>query len=260
MIDLHFHLLPGIDDGPATIEDAVVLARAAAEAGTRAIVATPHVNHKYRNDAATIATALEALRARLGEEELALEVHAGAEIAMTMIGALTNEELSALTLGDGNWVLLECPFAAVASGFDLLVAELQGTGHGVVLAHPERSATFHRDPTLLQRLVNDGALVSLTAGSLVGRFGSEVKRFSRQLVQEGVVHNVTSDAHNLTSRPPGIQHELEQAGLEELGDWLTRAVPEAILTGAEIPPRPPQTRTRTSATANPWWRRVVRRA
>lgn len=258
MIDLHFHLLPGIDDGPPTLDGAAALAAAAAAAGTRTIVATPHVNRTYRNDAATIAAGLDAVRARIAEEGLPLEILGGAEIAMTMAGAMPSEQLAGLTLGGGRWLLLECPFAPVASGFDLLVAELQGRGHGVVLAHPERSAVFHRDPELLRRLVGDGALVSITAGSLVGRFGGEVRRFSRQLVSAGLVHNVASDAHNLTSRPPGMGQELEEAELGWLAEWLTRAVPAAMLADERVPP-PPEPAAGTP-TAGPWWRRALRRA
>ncbi|HLL91334.1 MAG TPA: CpsB/CapC family capsule biosynthesis tyrosine phosphatase, partial [Solirubrobacteraceae bacterium] len=105
-------------------------------------------------------------------------------------------------------------------------------------AHPERCQAFHRDPRMLAALVRDGVLTSITAGSLVGRFGNRVRRFALQLVQDELVHNVSSDAHGHDRRRPGIAAELEQAGMGELCEWLTEAVPAAILSGGEIPPRP----------------------
>jgi tyrosine-protein phosphatase YwqE len=91
---------------------------------------------------------------------------------------------------------------------------------------------------MLGSLVRDGALTSLTAGSLVGRFGRDVQRFALKLAEEEMVHNVASDAHDLVSRPPGMRAELQRAGLAPLGEWLTETVPAAILNGSEIPDRP----------------------
>jgi protein-tyrosine phosphatase len=107
-----------------------------------------------------------------------------------------------------------------------------------MIAHPERCPAFHREPAALESLVRSGALTSITAGSLVGRFGGEVRRFARRLVADGLVYNVASDAHNAMRRPPGIAAELAEAGLDELTDWLACLVPLAILSGGEIPTCP----------------------
>jgi protein-tyrosine phosphatase len=238
VIDLHCHVLPGIDDGPKTIEGSVALARAAAARGTRVLVATPHVSWHYQNEAATIARLTEEVNERLSVEGIALEVLTGAEIAMTRVEEIEPGELERLSLGRGPWILLEPPFTPVATGLDGVVLALQSTGRSVVIAHPERCPAFHRDPATLESLVRAGALTSITAGSLVGRFGGEVRRFARRLVADGLVHNVASDAHDAERRPPGIAAELAEAGLGELTDWLTRAVPAAVLAGEEIPPCP----------------------
>jgi protein-tyrosine phosphatase len=253
VIDLHCHILPGIDDGPDAIEGSLMLARAAAAAGIGTIVATPHVSREYPNDAATIAELLDDVRARLSAEGVALELHPGAEIAMTMIDDIAPEELQQLTLGGGPWLLIECPFTSLASGVDILLLRLQSHGHRVVLAHPERSPFFHRDPEMLGSLVRAGALTSITAGSLTGRFGSRVRRFALDLAHDELVHNVTSDAHDHAGRPPGIRAELEDAGLGRLGEWLAQAVPAAILAGEEIPPRPAFAAASRKTSA--WWRR-----
>ncbi|MGP0100348.1 MAG: tyrosine-protein phosphatase [Solirubrobacteraceae bacterium] len=239
VIDLHCHVLPGIDDGPASIDGSLALARAAAGAGTRTLIATPHVSARYPNDAATIARLVEQLNARLAAEAIAVDVRAGAEIALTSALEMEPERLAELALGGGSWLLVEPPYTPAATGVDALVLDIARRGHRVVLAHPERCPAFHRDRAVLESLVRAGVLTSITAGSLVGRFGAQVRRFALALVRDGLVHNVASDAHDHRDRPPGIAAELAQAGLQPLAAWLTCGVPAAILAGGEIPPPPP---------------------
>jgi protein-tyrosine phosphatase len=262
VIDLHCHLLPGIDDGPRTAAGSLALARVAAELGTRTIIATPHVSWRYRNDAATIARLTREVGAAVAGAGLELEVIAGAEVAITRMPELAPSERSALLLGDGPWLLLECPFSSVLTGLEPLVGELESEGHHVMLAHPERCQAFHRDPELLQALVGAGALVSITAGSLIGRFGERVRRFALELVDAELVHNVASDAHDAQHRSPSIADELARAGLAGLRGWLTEDVPAAMLAGElGIPRRPPVLVAPRGSTRAPWWRRgPLRRA
>lgn len=238
MIDLHCHLLPGIDDGPATIDDSLALARAASAAGITTALATPHVSPRYPNDVATIASLVYELNERLAAEQIALQVLPGAEIALTSAVEMPSERLAGLALGGGGWLLIEPPFTPAAGGIDALVLELVGRGARVVLAHPERCPGFQRDRAVLRSLVRAGVLTSVTAGSLVGRFGAQVRRFSLELMSEGLVHNVASDAHDDVDRPPGIADHLARAGLQPLERWLTSQVPEAILAGDPLPPPP----------------------
>lgn len=244
VIDLHCHVLPGIDDGPTTIEGSLELARAAAAAGTRVLVATPHVNRRYSNRADTIARLVEELNERLRAEGVAtadgtpLEVRSGAEIALTQIAGIEPGELVRLRLGGGRWLLVEPPFTPVASGLDAILLDLLDCGHRIVLAHPERCPAFQRKPEVLVALVDAGLLTSITAGALVGDFGSEAQRLALRLAHEGLLHNVASDAHDHLNRPPSIATEIEQAGLAPLTAWLTDAVPAAILGHEEIPSRP----------------------
>jgi protein-tyrosine phosphatase len=238
VIDLHCHVLAGIDDGPESIAGSLAIARAAADAGVRTLVATPHVNWRYRNDAATIADRVAQLRELLAAEDVNVELRAGAEVAMTEIAELEQAELARLRLGGGEWLLLEPPFSPIATALGPIVQAVQRGGSRVLLAHPERCPAFHRDPRLLGALVDEGVLTSITAGSLVGRFGGQVRRFARQLVHEELVHNVASDAHDLAERAPGLASELEQAGIGALAEWLTESVPAAILDGGPVPERP----------------------
>jgi protein-tyrosine phosphatase len=263
MIDLHCHVLPGIDDGPETIEQSAALARTALAAGTSTMVATPHVSHHYRNSPQTIADGVKAVNARLQAEAIRLEVVPGAEIAVTHLIEIAPAQLERLGLGGSQWLLVEPPFTASATGIDAILLDLRNRGHRILLAHPERCPAFHRDPRLLEAIVQAGALTSITAGALIGRFGEDVRRFALQLVDAEMVHNVASDAHDLKRRPPEIAGALEQTGLAPLADWLTEAVPAAILeNGDTIPPRPAggQRPHRPRERSGSWIGRRLRRA
>lgn len=254
MIDLHCHVLPGIDDGPTTIEQSLELVRAAALAGTETIVATSHASAHYPNGAETIHRLVSELRERLRREDIAVAIEPGAEVAMTHVEAIDPTELCRLRLGGGPWLLLEPPFLPVVLGIERTVATLREHGHQIVLAHPERCPAFHRDPDLLRKLVAGGVLTSITAGALVGRFGKPVRRFASRLLAEGLVHNVASDAHDSRRRPPGIAAELDRAGLGGLAGWLTVDVPTAMLAGGEIPPRPSRGAARRGTSRLSWRR------
>jgi protein-tyrosine phosphatase len=256
VIDLHCHVLAGIDDGPESIEGSVALARAAANAGVQTLVATPHVSRRYPNDADTIIELVDQLNDRLTSEELALEVLPGAELAVTQLPEIEPSELQRLCLGGGPWLLVECPLGLGEPDIAPTVTDLQKRGFRVVLAHPERCPAYHRSPAALAALVRSGVLTSITAGAFVGRFGGTVRRFALELVGSGLVHSVASDAHDRSLRPPGMASELQQAGLGGLADWLTREVPEAVLGGTEIPPRPNVAVANGATGRTAWWRRI----
>jgi protein-tyrosine phosphatase len=243
VIDLHTHLLPGLDDGPATLDEALAMARAAVDAGVAEVVATPHVSSRYPNDARAIGEALAEMRAAIERAGLPLRVHGGAEIALDRALALAPEELDALRLGAGPYLLLESPLGAAASDVELVMRALHARGHRILLAHPERSPRFQRDLRELGRLVAQGALTSVTASAFHGRFGRTAQRFAMQLLHAGLVHSIASDMHDLVGRPPGIEPPLRVAGDAEERRaarfaWLTASVPTAILGGATIPPGP----------------------
>lgn len=252
MIDLHCHALPGIDDGPETIEASIELMRAARTAGIDTVVATPHVNSRTPNDAHTIAVLTAELNEQLAQAQIDVNVLAGAEIAITQLAEIDPAELSRLTLGGGGWLLIEPPFTPVATGLEGLVFGLLREGHSVVLAHPERCAALQRDREVVPRLVDGGVLMSITAGSLAGRFGSEVRHYALELAQAGLVHNVTSDAHDVSKRRPGLLEEIERARLAPLADWLTQDVPAAILSGDDIPDPPPGALARSRQRRRRW--------
>ncbi len=245
LIDIHTHVLPGIDDGPADLAGSLAIARRAVHEGIGTIVATPHASSRYPNEAETIAAPLAAVRDALRRESIPLEVLSGAEIAVTHLPEIEEDSLAELALGGGEWLLIEPPFATVAPGLETAIHRVMRNGHKVVLAHPERCPAIHRDPEIVRRLVSRGVVASLTAGSLTGRFGSQTRRFAVELLHEGLAQNVASDTHDESNRPPAIAEQIAGAGFGELAPWLSEEVPAAILAGEAIPRRP-AVRTRRS--------------
>jgi protein-tyrosine phosphatase len=244
VIDLHSHLLPGIDDGAPDIAATLAMARVAVAGGVEAIVATPHVNATYRTDPFTFAERVAAVQTALDDAGVALRVHTGAEVSHALLLELPDEALRACVLGSGNYVLLEPPLAGPAPFIDRMAMDLQAKGFRVVIAHPERISAFQRNIGTVQDLVDLGCLTSVTASSLVGDFGGTVKRFTQELFARGLVHNIASDAHDAERRSPALRPVLDQAVAElpELERWLGYLmldVPRAILAGERPPAEPP---------------------
>ena len=252
MIDLHCHLLFGIDDGPADFRASLALARRAREEGIEAIAATPHVDSKYQLTGEAL-DALPRLRheleARLLEEGVNLSLVGGAEVAMTRIGALEPEQLRPLCLGGGDVLLVESPYSTAVTFVDQLMFDLQAAGLRPLLAHPERCPSFQRDPEQLAKLVHSGCLCSLSAGSIAGDFGRTVRSFALTLLAEGLVHDISTDAHDDRRRPPALRGPLEVTakdlpGLADAGDYFLREAPAAMLAGDPVPAPPALARRR----------------
>ena len=243
MIDLHAHVLPGVDDGPADVREALGLARAMVAGGVHTVVATSHVSERYRNDGATLAAARERLQSALRDAGVPLRILPGAEVTIEQATLLDDAALAALGLGGGPYLLLESPLSPAAADVEASIRAVMQRGQRVVLAHPERAPVFQREPDQLVRLVAEGALCAVTASAFNGRFGRTAQGTARAMLVGGLVHAVTSDAHDLRGRPPRLRGELEDAvedleGLDRLIPWLLSDAPAAILRG-ERPAAPP---------------------
>jgi protein-tyrosine phosphatase len=259
VIDLHSHLLPGIDDGAPDLAASVAMGRSAVAGGVDSIVATPHVSGRYQNDPLTFGARVAEVQAALDEAAVRLRVHQGAEVSHSMFHDLSEEALRACGLGGGNWLLLEPPYTGPAPFIDRMVYDLQLRGFQILLAHPERIGAFQRDIELLQKLVDQGCLCSVTAGSVAGQFGGTVKRFTADLLARGLVHNLASDAHDADFRSPALEPTLEAAVAEapELEGWLdylTVEVPQAILAGETPRGAPPVIEPKRGLLARLWRR------
>jgi protein-tyrosine phosphatase len=229
VIDLHCHILPGLDDGPPEMRDAVRMALTAVDAGVHTVVATPHVSGVFPNRPADIAAAAGALIVELATRGIALNVVIGAEVTIQKALDLPSADLDALRLGGSPYLLVECPLERQdGQVVEELLARVQARGHRVVLAHPERSPAFLRNMGRLRRLVQHGMLTSVTASAFTGQFGQRVQTFAMELLRNGLVHDIASDAHDDAHR----SHRSLRA--VDAPPWHTHDVPAAILEGRPV--------------------------
>ena len=239
MIDLHSHILPGLDDGVESLSGAVELGRAAVRDGIHVIAATPHVRDDYPTSADQMERAVRDVRAALAAESVALELRSGGEIALDRLPLLEEEELRRFALGGSKQsLLLEFPYFGWPLGLEQTIFELRVRGWRPVLAHPERNDEMQTNPERIAQAVETGALVQVTAASLDGRFGRATRATAFRLLERGYAHLIASDAHEPSLREVGLRDAAAAVGDRELERWLTIDVPRAILDDAPIHPRP----------------------
>jgi protein-tyrosine phosphatase len=239
VIDLHAHILPGLDDGAASWDESLALARAFAREGTLLVAATPHVRADYPTEPAAMEAALADLGRALATQGIDLRLRGGGEIALDRLRRLSAGDLRRFGLaGNPDYLLLEFPYSGWPLALGDLVLELRAEGITPVLAHPERNPAVQETPARLAPLVEAGALVQVTAASLDGRLGRAARRAGLALVQLGLAHLVASDAHGGGLREAGLSAAARAVGDAGLADWLTYGVPYAIVTGAPLPRRP----------------------
>lgn len=238
MIDVHCHPLPALDDGPTTVEEALALASAQVGIGVERIVATPHLSWEYDVTPERIHRGVDDLQIALTAAGIPLQVEIGAEITVMAAIEATDDELLGVTLGGAGWLLLEAPLALHAPGFNEMIQQVQSRGFRILLAHPERCPEIHRKPGLLKDLVGVGVRSQITASSLTGAFGRRVRDFSLDMIDDGLVHVVASDAHDVANRSPGLREEIASVGLSQAATWWTEEVPLAILAGETTPSIP----------------------
>ncbi len=240
MIDLHFHCLPGIDDGPRSFDEAVALCRAAGQDGVERIVATPHVlRGEWGNEEPEARDDLVArLNGLLGGHPTVL---AGCEYTFSseMLPLLERGPDTPLTgLNRGGHLLLELPARVSLRFAESVFHEASLLGVIPVIAHPERHAMFRREPEALARLIRVGALAQITAGSLLGDFGERSRWAAEELVRRGLVAAVASDSHDLDRRPPRMAAARERVRRlwgSEVETGLFESNPEAIVSSRPIP-------------------------
>ncbi len=213
--DLHIHLLPGMDDGPADMEESLALLRQAFEAGTRRFCATPHFGPPHgfweRRRARRL---VEDLEARAAEAGWPAEIRLGAEVSLFPEIVEEARKGTLPALGSGKYLLLETPAGVLPPHFPEFLFRFRSTGLVPVLAHPERTEVFWRHPERMRDLVGAGALIQVTAGSLVGEGGRKVRRTARRFLEAGWVHALASDGHGVPARLLDLSEaEREAAGL-----------------------------------------------
>ncbi|HXH87158.1 MAG TPA: CpsB/CapC family capsule biosynthesis tyrosine phosphatase [Gaiellaceae bacterium] len=238
VIDLHSHILPGIDDGAASLAESLALARAAVADGITAIAATPHVRSDFPTSAERMEELVDELRAALASEQIPLELHRGGEVALDRLHLLQPAEVRRFALAGSRYVLTEFPYGGWPLDLQDRIFRLQLDGLVPVLAHPERNAEVKADLHRLAPLVAAGALVQITAASIDGRLGRTTQRVALELVSEGLAHLIASDAHTPSIREVGMRAAVEVLADAPLAAWLTHDVPAAIVADEPPPPRP----------------------
>ena len=241
MIDLHSHVLPGIDDGARDLDDALVMCRAAAEDGISILAGTPHVRSDYPTTADQMMEALAELRDAAGG---LIRLVSGGEIAFDELERPVEELRRFGLAGNPGVLLVETPYVGWPLDFGHRLQRLRDAAIVPVLAHPERNPDVQLQPGLLMPLVESGALVQLTAASVDGRLGKATRDCARYLIDHELAHLIASDAHNPAIREIGLRDAAQAVGDDALAQWLTLDVPSAIVDGRPIPVRPPRAHSR----------------
>lgn len=202
LIDLHSHILPGVDDGAQTIDDSIAMAEKAISQGITHILCTPHHNNgKYTNPANQVIEQVAQLQHELDLRNLQLILLEGQEVRITgtLLEDIAKGEILFTDLDD-TYILIEFPTGEVPAYAEQLFFNLMSQGHTPVIVHPERNAVFRKDPNLLIPFLEMGVLTQLTAPSIVGVFGKDIQKTAKQMLKHKMLYMVASDAHNLRNR------------------------------------------------------------
>jgi protein-tyrosine phosphatase len=263
MIDLHSHILPGVDDGAPDLQTALAMARMAVDDGIRVMAATPHfMPGLYDNEAVDIRARIAMFNKQLGDAGIDLHVVPGcdAHIRPDFLNCLRDGTL--LRINDSRYVLFEPPHMTLPPRLEDLLFNILMAGYVPVLTHPERLKWIEQHYQVFQNLAQSGVWMQITCGSLTGRFGSRPKYWAERMLAEGIVHILATDAHNLTSRPPSMASAFEKAksevGLDEANN-LVLVRPVNILDDHPVEHSPPVIVSKTQeAPPLSRWRRMFR--
>jgi protein-tyrosine phosphatase len=267
LIDLHCHLLPGIDDGARELDVSLAMARMALADGITVTACTPHIlPGVYNNTGPMIRERVALLREALAQAGIPLRIVAGADVHVAPDLTAQLRDGRALTINDSRYLLLEPPHHVLPPRMDDYIFGLQTVGYVPIITHPERLSWVDGHYDLIERLVYGGCLMQLTAGSLLGRFGRRPRHLADRMLEDGLCHLLATDAHNTEQRPPILSEARElvtqRLGAEEATNLVLRR-PEAILHNANLGDLPPpvqaRPRHRESSSARSSWGSFFRR-
>ncbi len=267
MIDLHSHILPGIDDGAQTLEISLEMARIAVADGTTVMACTPHIYPgMYMNDSGGIHAERDKLQAALDVYKIPLKLVVGADAHLVpeLLDGLKTGRVP--TLNGSRYFLLEPSHHVAPPHFESSVFNIMAAGFLPVLTHPERLVWIENHYDTFVALAKRGVWMQITAGALLGKFGKPARRWSERLLDDGYVHLIASDAHTVNMRNPQMAEAVERAASFVGKDEARRMVydrPQAILDNLEptqVPPPPGLApgRERDADASTPWYRRLLR--
>lgn len=221
MVDMHSHILAGVDDGPQTLDEAVRMLRKAVDEGITDIIATSHAyNPHYHVGKAAVEKKLLELQEVIDAHDIPIGIHSGQELRIQDKTAEVLEQQEALTLANSRYALIELPSSSVPSFAVPLIQQLLNQNIIPIIAHPERNKAIAEKPARLERLISHGALAQVTSGSVAGHFGKGVQKAAFSLIRSNLIHFYGSDVHNLSTRPFLFNEGLDTLDKQKLTDYV----------------------------------------
>lgn len=244
MYDMHCHVLPGVDDGANNLEEAISMAIMAKENGIQAMFATPHfIEGAGSKDAIFNKQVLDMLDCELQNRNIDIKVYLGCEVYSTSEILKLLERKQITTLNNSNYILIELPMHHIPLDIESIIYKLKLKGITPIIAHPERNNKIVEDPNILYKLISKGVLAQLNLPSLLGKYGSNIKKTAEILLKHDMIHFVGTDAHRPSDRYYNISEALDiiinLVGKERLLK-ITEINPEYIITGVDIKIDPPR--------------------
>lgn len=238
MIDIHCHILPGIDDGPLEMMESEEMARMAGEDGIKAVVASPHFLYGERPAIEDIRRALLPLRKSLKEAAIPVELVEGADVKLTyeLMDGIRKRDMP--TINGSRYFLLELP-EIVPPNIESVLFQAQVNGFVPIITHPERNYSYLCVPGKVDALRDGGALIQITAMSITGEFGTEIQALSHMLVRKGFVDFVATDAHDTVCRRPVLSEAYNRLSRVADRKQLERIFfenPQAVLEDRRVVP------------------------
>ena len=265
MIDLHNHLLPGLDDGSPDFATSIEMARMAEQDGITHIACTPHANHRFSYDPFRAEDLLTELRSRLVGQRVSIELIRAADFHLSYENIQEAiADPARFSIGGRGYVMAELPDHGSFGNFSETFYQLQVAGLTPVLTHPERNPTLQEDGSWIDEWLRQGVLMQVTANSLTGGMGKKAQKMALDLLDRGRVHIVATDAHNLTSRPPRLQaayDEVARRASAADAERLFRTNPLCAIEGRPLGAQPAAKDLYDDgeAVAGSWWQRLLRR-
>lgn len=264
MVDLHHHLLPGLDDGSPDLATSVRMARMAAEDGITHVVCTPHASHRYEFSPAAVETALGELREAIARHKIALTLGTGCDFHLSYDNVRDAiADPAKYTINHHEYLLIELPEFGIPPMLNDILYDLRLGGITPILTHPERNATIVGNPAMMAEWLRSGLLVQVTANSVTGGMGRSARRVAHELLKNRWVHFLATDAHNLTGRPPVLSAARKVVAKHYGDDYATllcETNPMAVFEGRPMGPQPEPLHLfdeNADEAAPPWWKRIL---
>ncbi len=259
MIDLHSHILPGIDDGPGSEDESLAMAEAYVNAGFTNVAATPHAipGTAWMSRPEVVYEKVDALNRRLENEGVGLKIYPGMEVALDADLCRLMDEKRIISIADGPFVLIELPFQRLPLGWEQVFFNMQSRGYKILVAHPERCEQMISNPAMFEHLVNAGAGLQCNYDAFLGTYGPGPEEAAFYLAQNGMVHCLATDSHNAADRGPGMVSEAAAVIEDRIGNENLRLIawenPERVLAGRRLLSPSPVGRPKNGKRKKPAW-------